>query len=260
MVSGEGPTPLAREGYQLTELNYQLRDDGVLYTLDGGTRVKVQGNNPRSVTVSLQKEEAIVPPETGNLGGSKLRNRLASLARERLGETNGLVEDLESIALMCDGHLRERREAAEEHLRENEIPELAGTPYRISEEGGFVRINATKEGEVPVQLTNFVARVEEQLVRDDGAEEKRIYKISGRIGDRCLPTIDVPVSQFNNMNWVSEHWGLEAHVHANQNNYAREVIELYSRNAIKRFRYAHTGWRVLEDGTRVYLHAEGAIA
>jgi hypothetical protein len=260
MVSGEGPTPLAREGYQLTELDYELRDDGVLYTLNDGTRVKVQGNSPRSVTVSLQNGEAIVPPETGNLGGSKLRNKLVSLARERFGETNGLVEDLGSIALMFDEHLRERRETAEEHLRENEIPELADTPYRISEEGGFVLIKHTKEGEVPVQLTNFLARVEEQLVRDDGAEEKRIYKISGRIGDRCLPTIDVPVSQFNNMSWVSEHWGLEAHVSANQNNYAREALELYSRHAVKRLRFAHTGWRVLQDGTRVYLHSEGAIS
>ena len=48
-------------------------------------------------------------------------------------------------------------------------------------------------------------------MRDDGAEERRIFKISGRIGDRCLPRMDVPVSQFTNMNWVSEHWGLEAH-------------------------------------------------
>src|SRR5215203_1157828 len=130
MVSGEVPTPLAREGYQLTELVYELRDDGVLYTLADGTRVKVQGHSPRSVTVSLQKGEAIVAPETGNLGGSKLRDRLVSLARERFGETNGLVEDLGSIALMFDEHVRERREAAEEHLRENEILELAGTPYR----------------------------------------------------------------------------------------------------------------------------------
>src|SRR5919107_245638 len=145
MVSGEGPAPLAREGYRLTELDYELRGDGVIYTLDDGTRVKVQGNNPRSVTVSLQKEEAIVPPETGNLGGSKLRDRLASLARKRFGETNGLVEDLGSIALMFEEHLRERREAAEGHLRENEIPELAGTPYRLSEEGGFVWIKHTRE-------------------------------------------------------------------------------------------------------------------
>lgn len=164
------------------------------------------------------------------------------------------------MAVMFDEHLRERREAAEEYLRENEIPEFAGTPYRISEDGGFVRIRQTGEGEVPVYLTNFVARVEEQVVRDDGAEERRIYKISGRIGDRCLRRIDVPVSQFNNMNWVSEHWGLEAHVNANQHTFAREAIELYSRNAAKRFRFAHTGWRVLEDGTRVYLHTEGAIA
>jgi len=244
----------------LTELDYELRDDCVLYTLDDGTRVKVQGNSARSVTLSLQRGDAIVAPESGNLGGSKLRNRMVDLARERFGETSGLVEDLGSIAVMFDEHLRERREAAEEHLHENEIPELAGTPYRISEEGVFVLIKHTREGEVPVLLTNFVARVEEQLVRDDGAEEKRIYKISGQIGDRCLPMIDVPVSQFNNMNWVSEHWGLEAHVSANQNTYAKDVIELYSRHAVKRFRYAHTGWRVLENGTRVYLHSEGAIA
>ncbi len=244
----------------MAELDYELRDDGVLYTLADGTRVKVQGNSTRSVTVSIQKGEVIVPPETGNLGGSKLRNRLVSLARERFGETNGLVDDLGSIAVMFDDHTRERREAAEECLRENEVPELAGTPYRISEEGGFVLIKYTREGEVPVPLTNFVARVEEQLVRDDGAEERRIYKISGRIGDRCLPRIDVPANQFNNMNWVSENWGLEAHVSANQNAYAKEAIELYSRHATKRFRYAHTGWRVLQDGTRVYLHAEGAIS
>jgi hypothetical protein len=46
----------------LTELDYELRDDGVLYTLNDGTRVKVQGNSPRSVTVSLQRGQAIVPP------------------------------------------------------------------------------------------------------------------------------------------------------------------------------------------------------
>jgi hypothetical protein len=243
----------------LTELNYELRDDGVLYTLADGTRVKVQGNSARSATVALQKGEIIVPPETGNLAGSKFRNRLVDLAQERFGETNGLVEDLGTIAVKFDEHLKERREAAEENLRENEIPELANTPYRISEDGGFVRIRQTGEGEVPIQLTNFVARVEEEVVRDDGAEEKRIYKISGYIGDRCLPRIDVPISQFTSMNWVSEHWGLEAHVSANQSTYAREAIELYSRGALKTLRFAHTGWRVLEDGTRVYLHAEGAI-
>ena len=134
MVGGEGPTPLAREGYRLTDLDFGLRDDGVLYTLDDGTRVKVQGNSHRSVSVSLQKGEAIVPPETGNLGDSRLRNRLASLARERFGETNGLVEDLGSIAVMFDQHVGERREAAEERLHENEIPSspvpCTGSPRR----------------------------------------------------------------------------------------------------------------------------------
>src|SRR5215203_6298840 len=110
MVGGERPTPLAREGYQLTDLDYELRDDCVLYTLDDGTRVKVQGNSARNATVSLQKGQVIVPPETGNLGGSTFRGRLASLAHVRFGEINGLVDDLGSIALMIDDHLRERQE------------------------------------------------------------------------------------------------------------------------------------------------------
>ena len=109
-------------------------------------------------------------------------------------------------------------------------------------------------------LTNFIARVEEEVLRDDGAEERRIYKVGGRIGDWHLPKIDVPVSQFSSMNWVSELWGLEAHIMAGQYAYAREAIELYSRGAIKKFRFAHTGWRVLPDGKRVFLHSKGAIA
>src|SRR5215203_4542892 len=259
MVGGERPTPLAREGYQLTDLDYELRDDGVLYTLDDGTRVKVQGNSPRSVTVSLQKDEAIVPPETGNLGGSKLRNKLVSLARERFGETNGLVEDLESIALMFDEHLRERREAAEEHLRENEIPELAGTPYRISEEGGFVLIKHTREGEVPVQLTNFLARVEEQVVRDDGAEEKHSYEIEACSGGR-VRRFEVPAVSFASMGWVARHLGASSYVYPGfgYKDHAAVAIQSLSGEITERRYFAHTGWRKIE-GEWAYLHAGGAI-
>ncbi len=242
----------------MANLNYALLDNGVLYTLGDGTLVKVQGRSARKTTVTLQRGEEIVPPETGNLGGSSFRDKLTKLAHERLGEVNGLVEDLGCIAVMFDEHLKEREEAAEDHDRETNVSEFVGTPYRISENGGFIRIKHTGGGEVSQSLTNFLAWVKEEIVRDDGAEEKRIFKIAGRIGERCLPKIDVPVSQFNSMNWVSEHWGLEAHVCAGQHMYAKEAIELYSKNAIKRYRYAHTGWRLIE-GKKVYLHSAGAI-
>lgn len=243
----------------MVEFDYELRDDGVLYRLRDEIAARVRGNSSRRATVTLQKGDVVVPPETGNLGGSALRERLVARARERFGEVNGLVEDLGLIAAAFDDHLRERLEAAEEHVRENETPEFADTLYRISEEGGFVRVKVTGEGEVYIPLTNFIGRVEEELVRDDGAEKTRMYRVSGSIGERPLPRAIVPASQFANLNWIGENWGLEAHVYAGQHAYAREAIELFSMNATKSFRYAHTGWRVLEDGTRVYLHAGGAL-
>ncbi len=244
----------------MAELAYELRDDGVVYALGDGTRVRVQGRNPTKVTVSMQRGDEVVHPETGNLCGSTFRDKLLERARDRLGEVNGLAEDLGNIAVAYGGHLEERAEAAAEHGRQSNAPEFVGTPYRVSEEGGFVRVKYAREGEITQVLTNFLARVEEEVVVDDGVEQSRIFKVSGQVGERRLPTVDVPVSQFTSMNWVTELWGLEAHVAAGQNAYAKEAVELYSMGAAKRYRYAHTGWRVLEDGTRAYLHSEGAIA
>ena len=243
----------------MVDLKYDLRDDGVLYYLDDGTVVQVQGNSARRATVVLQKEDSIVPPETGNLSGSSFREKLTKLASDRFGDVNRLADDLGYIAVGFKGHLQERDNAAGEYDAQTNVPELQGTPYRLSEEG-FIRAKHTQTGEIPVPLTNFTAKVEEEVVRDDGAEEKRIYKIAGWMGEKPLPTIDVSISQFNSMNWVSEQWGLETHIYAGQHNFAKEAIELYSRGAVKRFRYAHTGWRVLEDGTRVYLHSKGAVS
>ncbi|MDP9488053.1 MAG: hypothetical protein M3Q49_20065, partial [Actinomycetota bacterium] len=96
----------------MVELDYELRDDGVLYRLGEGIVARVRGNSSRRATVTLQKGDDVVPPETGNLGGSALRERLVDLAQKRFGEMNGLVEDLGLIAAAFDDHLRERLEAA----------------------------------------------------------------------------------------------------------------------------------------------------
>ena len=243
----------------MSELTYELRKDGVCYTVSDDIRVLVQGKGIRHATVFLQKGEDVVPPETGNLGGSKFRDKLTDLAKERFGDVNGFAGELGHISMMFNEHLKERQEAAADHKEKADVPEFSDTPYLILG-GGFSRIRYTGDQEIAVPLTNFIARVEEEVLRDDGAEERRIYKIAGRIGDRHLPKIDVPVSQFPSMNWVSEYWGLEAHITAGQHVYAREAIELYSRGAIKKLRFAHTGWRVLPDGKRVFLHSKGAIA
>jgi hypothetical protein len=241
-------------------LEYELRDDGVLYTLGDGVKVKVQRKSASRVRVSMQRDNIVVPPETGDLGTGTFRSKLISLARERFGETNGLVDELGLIAVGFATHLKEREEAAAKDDEETNAPEFIGTPYRIVS-GGFVRLKNTREGEIPQRLTNFTAWVEEEVVRDDGVEAKRIYRIAGKTGDKPLPQAEVPAAQLGSMNWSSEVWGLTARITAGQGarDYTREAIELLSAGATARRLYAHTGWRELPGGQRSYLHADGAI-
>jgi hypothetical protein len=244
----------------LAELAYELRDDGVLYSLDDDVKVKVQRKGKSRVRVSMQRGDLLVAPETGDLGTSTFREKLVGLARERFGEVNGLANELGHIAVALDTHFKEREEAASEHDEETNVPELVGTPYRIVN-GGVVRLKNTREGEIPQRLTNFTARITEEVVRDDGAEVRRIYRLKGETAQQNLPEIEVPATQFSAMNWVPDRWGLSARITAGQGakDYTREAIELLSSGAPARHLYAHTGWRTLPSGKRAYLHAGGAI-
>lgn len=241
-------------------LEYELRDDGVLYRLDRGVQLKVQRKSASRVRVSMQRENAIVPPETGDLGTSAFRARLVAVAQEQFGEINGLADELDLVAVALDAHLKEREEAAAIDDERTNVPLLSGSPYRVVS-GGLVRLKNTREGEIPQRLTNFVARVEEEIVRDDGAEVSRLYRLTGEAGDKDLPLTEVPAAQFGGMSWISEVWGLSARMTAGQGakDYAREAIELLSQGAPTRRLYAHTGWRELPEGGRAYLHAGGAI-
>jgi hypothetical protein len=242
------------------KLNYELRDDGVRYDLDGGIRVRVQGKTPRSVSVTIQKGNTFVPPETGNLKTSAFRAALVKKAAERLGDIAGLEGELELISVAFESHLKERKEAADEYDHAENDPALAGTAYRIVK-GGFVRLKNTNAGEIPQKLTNFTAKVEEQVIRDDGAEVKRYYRITGQAGDKSLPPADVPAASFPGMNWVADRWGLAARIAAGPSvkDCTREAIELLSQDACTRHVFGHTGWRVLPDDRRVYLHGGGAV-
>jgi hypothetical protein len=241
-------------------LKYELRDDGVLYALGDGVRLKAQRKSASRVRVSMQRGNIIVPPETGDFGTSTFRARLVNLARERFGEVNGLAGELGLIAIAFEGHLREREVAAAEDDEQTNDPALVGTPYCIVD-GGLVRLRNTREGEIPQRLTNFTARVEEEIIRDDGAEVRRIYKIAGKAAEKPLPRTEVAASHFQSMGWVSEAWGLSARITAGQGarDYTREAIELLSGGAVVRRLYAHTGWRLLPGGDRVYLYAGGAV-
>ncbi|HEV2378637.1 MAG TPA: toprim domain-containing protein [Terriglobia bacterium] len=138
-------------------------------------------------------------------------------------------------------------------------PGTAG-PYRV--QAGHICVERmTHQGAVTVPLCNFVARVVEELVFDDGVETTRSFAIEGKLenGTR-LPLIRVPVAQFNGMAWVTQNWGRSAIVSAGLSvrDQLREAIQRLSQSAPQRRVLTHTGWREIE-GQWVFLTAAGAV-
>jgi hypothetical protein len=128
-------------------------------------------------------------------------------------------------------------------------------------DGRICRQKQTRDGFVLVPLCNFVARVTEEVVFDDGVKTTRAWRIEGALTTReKLPPICVPLSRFPSMAWVPQQWGVRAVVHAGYTtrDYLREAIQLLSTNAPHRLVFTHTGWREV-DGDWVYLTANGAV-
>jgi hypothetical protein len=135
------------------------------------------------------------------------------------------------------------------------------TDYLV-QRGNVCHKRRTREGEVIVPLCNFIAKITEELVQDDGSGEVRIrLALEGQLADhRSLPVVEVSAGEFAAMNWTLEAWGSQACVFAGLGNkdHLRTAIQLLSGRVSRRVVYQHTGWRQI-GGLWCYLHAAGAI-
>lgn len=136
-------------------------------------------------------------------------------------------------------------------------------PYFINEAVEVCRWRRERDGtEVQTTLSNFVARIVEDVTIDTGLEVSRRFTIEGASRDKVFPKVHVPTSQFPALSWVLNHWGNDAIIRAGQitREYLREFIQVHSnREGVKRLViFGHTGWRQV-DGTWCYLMANGAI-
>jgi hypothetical protein len=112
-----------------------------------------------------------------------------------------------------------------------------------------------------VPLANFSARIVEEVIHDDGAEQQAALTIEGTLADgRPLPRIEVPVGEFPAMGWPIKHWGSRAVPYAGMGlkDHLRTAVQVLSGDAPRRTVFGHTGWRKVADAW-VYLHAGGAI-
>ncbi|MED1876732.1 bifunctional DNA primase/polymerase [Brevibacillus borstelensis] len=114
----------------------------------------------------------------------------------------------------------------------------------------------------PYVISNFVARPTMEVIRDDGVSEERTFRIEGVLtGGRPLPPVDVPAAEFAGMNWVLNHWGITASIRAGmgKKDLCRDAIQNMASDVVQHRIFTHLGWRQLDSGQWVYLHAGGCI-
>jgi len=150
-----------------------------------------------------------------------------------------------------------------EVLEEAELPSLKDKSHdAYCQDGARICWNKqTHDGDVMVPLCNFTAHVTEDILKDNGHETSRMFKVAGTLGSgRPLPLIEVPALSFNSLNWVTSEWGLRAIITAGQTykDRLREAIQLMSEGAVQKTIYVHTGWREI-NGRRTFLSAGGAL-
>lgn len=137
---------------------------------------------------------------------------------------------------------------------------VGSIPYGI-ERGRIVWYRPTDGGTVAVPLCNFAARVTEEILRDDGAEQRLTFTITGSLEDgRPLPPLAVPAEKFAGMNWITAGWGVVPTIAAgtSSRDRLREAIQRLSPTVSRRTVFTHTGWRHI-GGQWYYLHAGGAL-
>ena len=141
------------------------------------------------------------------------------------------------------------------------LPEKASSNQYIIEDGRICWLKQTADGPKEIPLCNFTAKVAEDLLKDNGIEATRAFKITGKLGSGAdLPPVEVSSVNFNSLNWVTAEWGVKTVIAAGQSSRdrLREAIQLQSHDALQRVIYTHTGWREI-DGEMAFLSNSGAM-
>ncbi len=194
-------------------------------------------------------------------GGMDADAMLAALRVVNAKQCCPPLEDAEVAALARDVESRyvPHHDAASDAAGEDGTPLVAG-PYAV-DGGRICWRKRERDGTVLVPLCNFAATITEEVMSDNGAEERGELAITGTLASGVpLPTVRVPMAQFPAMHWPTLLWGTRAIVSAGigAKDRLREAIQLLSPDTARRTEYAHTGWRRV-GGEYVYLHTGGAI-
>lgn len=140
------------------------------------------------------------------------------------------------------------------------LKKASGGKYTIINGAFHLVVHTRDGGEDELPLSNFAARIVEDIFKDNGAMVSRFLRIQGRLNGSVLPVITIPEAQIETMKWPRRDWGVKAQVimgRSNADHIANAII--YSSGRVpERTVYTHTGWREI-NGRKTYLTAGGAI-
>ena len=151
---------------------------------------------------------------------------------------------------------KEKSRRHEEKLQEHTAYQhISGTPYYITRDGFLMDVQRHGVPELEV-ISNFTARVLEELVLDDGGgSEERFYKIEARL-EGGARTFEIPATAFDRMRWVRARLPVRADYY--NKTHVRRAIQAASTDAPEVRAFTHTGWRLI-NGRWGYVHAGGVI-
>ena len=185
------------------------------------------------------------------------RKKFASDAASGLGISQ---IDLEAALTDFYGALQDTLAMPDEEMTAHAAP--GGEPEYSSGPDGLRRMTCDSQGKARfTHLTNFDARICEEVTEDDGVESRKVLRMQATIGSRRM-AFALPATKFGPMNWPIENLGSEAILYpgTSTREHARTAIQVLSglEGISLRQVFSHTGWRKV-DGNLAYLHAGGAI-
>jgi hypothetical protein len=136
-----------------------------------------------------------------------------------------------------------------------------GHTYQALPEGYFCITDAKGEAQPPRQLSNWTARIVEEVLIDDGgpAPKRTLIMDVSTIGRSRR--VSVPASRFPSIrDWLPDALGSAAQtaVMPRVFEHLLQAMLQTNRNVPEQVRYRHCGWRQI-DGVPVFLHSGGGV-
>lgn len=204
------------------------------------------------------------------IGGPGYLAELMDLRAIGPSSISGLIQNLKDIDYKCQVVKKavELQRVAGNGASPSEIEDiLEGVPrthnitqhYSLTPAGLIYRKPARFGFGFEIErLTNFGAKVTQEMIEDDGSsEEQRIFELEVSLKGETR-RVEVPASKFDAMQWPTAMLGAEAIIYPGKADHAKCAIKTLSPLLTKRTVYAHTGWRQIGERW-CYLHGSGAI-